>query len=53
MACLGGITTNKEFRQARKVCARCNHIFESNEFKVMTDDNQFICGECNDKLIGC
>lgn len=50
MVNLGGLNTNKSIRLARRQCARCDHVFEDNEFKVLTDSNEFVCEGCVDKV---
>jgi len=44
------MNTNKLMRQLRSRCARCNHPFGENEFKVKTDNDEFICECCRDKV---
>lgn len=47
---IGGLNKDHNMIDARKKCARCDHVFEDNEFKVSTDMNEFICEECESKV---
>lgn len=46
---MGGITTNKDLRQARTICAYCNKEFKTQESKTLFD-GKFYHLDCFDDL---